>query len=113
MRQTGEPNSQLTIVVIAVFAFALVACVFLLQAYFYRSEDEENVVKVVAIAPEELAQARAQQLEQLGSYRWVDRKAGVVGIPIDRAMELVVRDGVAAPAVPTPQAAASPATEKR
>jgi hypothetical protein len=30
----------------------------------------------------------------LGSYGWVDRKAGVVRIPIDRAIELVAEKGV-------------------
>lgn len=30
----------------------------------------------------------------LESYGWVDRKAGVVRIPIDRAMDLLVRRGV-------------------
>lgn len=102
MRQTGEPNSQLTVVVVAVFAFALVACVFLLQAYFYHSEDRETALKVVAVAPEELAQTRAQQQEQLNSYRWIDQKAQVAGIPIDHAMDFVVREGVAA--WPTPAA---------
>jgi hypothetical protein len=34
---------------------------------------------------------RARQEKQLGSYAWIDRKAGVVQLPIDRAMELVVR----------------------
>lgn len=34
------------------------------------------------------AQDREARRRQLGSYGWVDRKAGVVRIPIDRAMEL-------------------------
>jgi hypothetical protein len=34
---------------------------------------------------------RAQQLERLGSYGWVDKKAGVAFIPIDEAMRLVAQ----------------------
>jgi len=32
----------------------------------------------------------------LHSYRWIDQPNGVVGIPIERAMELVVREHRAA-----------------
>ena len=39
-----------------------------------------------------LQQLRAQHEKQLASYGWVDQKAGVVQLPIDRAMDLVVRE---------------------
>lgn len=42
---------------------------------------------------------RTKRLERLGSYGWVDRSAGVVHLPIDRAMELVAQ-GVRPPAPP-------------
>ncbi len=49
---------------------------------------------------------RAAQLERLRSYGWVDRERGIVHLPIDRAMELVVQ-GVRArgpePAAPAAQ----------
>ncbi len=35
------------------------------------------------------ARDREVRLERLGSYGWVDRDAGIVHIPIDRAMQLV------------------------
>src|SRR5690348_5823915 len=35
---------------------------------------------------------RAAEDEALGRYAWVDRKAGVVRIPIERAMELLTRE---------------------
>jgi hypothetical protein len=34
---------------------------------------------------------RSAQLERLGSYGWVDKQAGVVHLPIERAMDLVVQ----------------------
>ena len=37
-----------------------------------------------------LRDLRQRQEKQLASYAWVDRKAGVVQLPIDRAMELVI-----------------------
>ena len=42
----------------------------------------------------------AHEQTQLQSYRWVDRTAGVVSIPIDRAMDLTLQRGL--PARPTP-----------
>ncbi|MGD1148680.1 MAG: hypothetical protein ABR961_12110 [Thermoanaerobaculaceae bacterium] len=113
MRETGEPNTPLTALIGVVFAIVLFALVVFLQAFFYWSEERENVRKVVAVAPEELSQLRAQQLETLHSYRFVDPKAGVVAIPIDRAMELVVRDGGKSPwpAVQPPAATAKAAPD--
>jgi hypothetical protein len=39
-----------------------------------------------------LAQLRNEQAKQGLSYAWVDQKAGVVQLPIARAMELVVKE---------------------
>jgi hypothetical protein len=36
----------------------------------------------------------AEQRKALDSYGWVDEKAGVVRIPVDRAMELLVERGL-------------------
>jgi hypothetical protein len=39
---------------------------------------------------QDLAELRAREETTLGSYGWVDRQAGIVRIPITRAMELLV-----------------------
>lgn len=107
MREGGEPNAPLTALVGIVFAIVLFVVVVLLQAFFYRAEQEENVRKVVAVAPQELSQLRAQQQELLHSYKVVDQQKGVVAIPIDLAMKLVVQEaGRRAPA-PLPSASAA------
>jgi hypothetical protein len=92
-----EPNAPLTALIGIVFAIVLFVLVVLLQALFYRQEQEENVRKVVAVAPEELSQLRAQQEELLHSYKFLDPQKGVVAIPIDVAMDLVVKEGGNAP----------------
>lgn len=38
-----------------------------------------------------LAETREAQAKQASSYGWVDEKAGVVRLPIERAMELTVQ----------------------
>jgi len=39
-----------------------------------------------------LADHRAKEQADATSYGWIDQKAGVVRLPIDRAIELTVRD---------------------
>jgi hypothetical protein len=63
-----------------------------------QNETAENLPKdmVWKATPETrreyLAELRKKQSEQTASYGWVDRKAGVVQVPIERAMELVVQE---------------------
>jgi hypothetical protein len=42
----------------------------------------------------QLDQIRLQEEETLASYGWVDEKAGVVRIPIERAMDLLTQRGL-------------------
>ncbi len=65
-----------------------------------------------------LAELNAANQKILTSYRWVDRKNGVVGIPIDRAMQLELTAlqnnhphpaGPITVAAPSPSPAGSPA----
>ena len=42
----------------------------------------------------DLQALRAQEEAELGSYGWVDKKAGVVRIPIERALELASQRGL-------------------
>jgi hypothetical protein len=49
---------------------------------------------------------RLQEEQKLHSYGWVDQNAGVVRIPIDRAMELIVQRGLPT----TPRAGTTPAS---
>jgi hypothetical protein len=48
---------------------------------------EQDLFDVAVRGEQDLARRRAR----LGSYGWVDREKGVVHVPIDRAMELVVQ----------------------
>ena len=61
-----------------------------------------------------LADLNAENQKILTQYRWVDKSKGVVGIPIDRAMDLVLADlkankPHAAGPIATPAPAATPA----
>jgi hypothetical protein len=45
-------------------------------------------------APKDLKQYQAAQGEILNSCGWVDQKAGIVRIPIDRAMDILLQKGL-------------------
>ena len=45
-----------------------------------------------AQTPAQTVQTRAAQLERLSQYTWIDRKSGVVAVPIERAMQLCVQE---------------------
>ncbi len=87
-----DPNVATSAVVGVVGAILLFVIIVAMQALFYRADEAEKERKVYNQPYQELVQLRAQQQEKLNGYRWVDPKAKVVAIPIDRAMELVVAE---------------------
>lgn len=110
--KNGDPNASMTLLVGIVGTIIVFAIIVGLQALYNRVEETENYNKIYSQAPEELSRVRAEQQELLNSYRWIDRDKDVVGIPIDRAMELTERE-LAAPQAALPQPAASGATKKQ
>jgi hypothetical protein len=85
-----DPNAPLTALVAILFAVLTVAIVVALQGYFEYAQHAEYRIKVVDAVPEQLQKVREDGQAQLNGYRWIDPEAGVVAIPIERAMELTV-----------------------
>lgn len=98
----GDPRARGTLIAAVVGTILILVIVLILQAFFYDMQDRERAVKVVANAPEELGKLRATQLQRISEYRWVDPGAKRVAIPIERAMELTVRDQGRLPGGPAP-----------
>ena len=88
----SDIDSSMTVVIGIVGAVLILVIVIALQALYHRAEEAQNVEKVILVAPEELGRLRAEQLEQLNSYRWIDQKGGVVAIPIDEAMKRAIQE---------------------
>jgi len=59
--------------------------------------------RLEAQSGEEFGPYHAAQEQKLNGYRWVDRQAGVVAIPIDRAMDVLAQQGL--PVRPAPATA--------
>lgn len=97
---TPRPVSLVTIVfVLALFA----AFAFLVSRYYHpaavapQNQQAENLPKDLewkatpASRHEALVTLREKQAKQAATYAWVDQKAGVVQLPIERAMELTAQ----------------------
>ncbi len=66
-----------------------------LRAFVGTQVREEGRSKVIEVVSPALIDYQREQADLLDGYEWVDREAGVVRLPIDRAMELVARDAEA------------------
>src|SRR5215469_1858890 len=99
----------LTILVMLLVFVGLVWIVFLQKEAIPTSTEQTRAERL-----KNLAQLNADNQKTLTTYHWVDKSKGIVGIPINRAMELVLKDldanhpDAAGPVNP-PQASPTPA----
>lgn len=87
-----DPEPSTTIAAAIVGAVLLFAIVVALEGLYYWREHREFERKVVSQRPEQLRLVQTEALEKLRGYRWVDREKGVLAVPIERAMALVVEE---------------------
>jgi hypothetical protein len=103
----------LTILVMLLVFVGLVWIVFLQKQAIPTSTEQTRADRL-----KNLAQLNADNQKTLTTYHWVDKSKGIVGIPINRAMELTLKDlaanhphaaGPVNPPAASPTPAASPA----
>jgi hypothetical protein len=111
-REVSTLTVVTTLVMLLVF-LGLVWIVFLQKQAIPTSTDEQRAERL-----KNLAQLNADNQKILTTYHWVDKSKGIVGIPINRAMQLVLKDLAANhphaadlinPPAASPTPAASPA----
>lgn len=78
----------------------VVLVVFAVQVLFYTLTAEVRDERNVEHVDHALARYKAEQDEKLHRTAWVDPQTKKVTIPIERAMELTLRDLAASPAAP-------------
>ena len=88
----ADPQAGSTFVVAGVSTALLVAIILILEVVHTRVAEAEHYRKEVAPESEELLSLDAEQLQRLQGGAWVDREAGVVTIPIEKAMQIVVEE---------------------
>ena len=61
-----------------------------------REREAMSELRLQVDAPNELRQLRAAEEAALNSYGWADKDAGIVKMPVDRAMEILAKKGLPA-----------------
>jgi hypothetical protein len=85
-------NTRLVAVITAASLLILIATIVGLQVLFFAMSDTEVAKKDPQAASTVLADYRASQQEKLEGYKVLDPAKGTYAIPIDRAMDLVIRE---------------------
>ena len=118
--QTGHGHEANTLIVkgLIIFAVVLVAVVIIVElTLVYVMKDfsqEEKVLQALAppvfaddsgpvpgprlqaMPPTDFVKLKEAELRRLNGYGWVDQKAGIAHIPIDRAIDIVASNGLPA-----------------
>src|SRR6202047_2102427 len=92
MAEDRRKSKSSTPMIITALAMVLLFCGF---AFFLVSQGQSipNVEEVKAQARlKNLADLNSENQKALTQYHWVDKSKGVVGVPIERAMELVLAE---------------------
>jgi hypothetical protein len=92
VKDDRDPSAFSTVYVGVVGTILLVVIIYWLTAFYHDTVASENYAKQVAVRPVERERYRAAEAEALAGYGWVSQPDGVVRIPIERAMELVVAE---------------------
>lgn len=81
-------------IVLVGFLSAILTFVVILgaQAAFFAADNMEAQRKVASGVPSPLAEGLTQQQNRLAGYGWVDPAKGVVNIPVNDAMKLVIEE---------------------
>jgi len=114
-REAGHETRDISVTVVAWFAVGLIisaisidlAIAGLYQHFARQTSSPEPASRIafktpmVVPAPQlqvnpamDFERFRAAEDAQLNSYGWVDKKAGVIRIPIERAMDLIAKRGL-------------------
>jgi hypothetical protein len=86
MSVAGQPVVVWSLVIV----LSLIAIFVSVRAYVMYYKEKEYVMKVQEPVAEDAAAQRAREEGALTRYQWSDKSKGLVNLPNDRAMELVL-----------------------
>ena len=91
MKRSADDVKAAPMVIIGIVgAILLFAVIVLLSALFLSVQQSEAEKKAQSAGPGNLRRMRAEQIQSLSEYRWVDAEKKIVAVPIDRAMDLLI-----------------------
>jgi hypothetical protein len=88
--ERSDPKIRKTATLAAIVASSLLVIVIVVQAGFGLARPAAPVAKAA-----DLVTLRSNEEKQLTTYRYIDRAKGTVSLPVDRAMELLVKEAAA------------------
>jgi hypothetical protein len=97
---TAEPdNPKVMMIVVATSAtIALVIGIVIgVNAFWEQTVRDEVEARVTGPVDGRLKALRLEEKQKLTNYAWIDKKAGVARLPLDRAVDLTLRDWKARP----------------
>jgi hypothetical protein len=113
--ERGHERRDISVRVVAWFAAGLIVCALIihfalagLYKVFERQHPSPDAPSRIALHPRNLApqpqlqtepvtdleKYRATEDAKLNSYGWIDKQAGIIRIPIERAMQLIAQRGL-------------------
>lgn len=90
--EADTPRTGLLAVAVAVTVAVTALLVVGVSTVFGFTLREEIARKQLEPESTALRRLRSEEQARLGRYQWIDRRAGVVRIPTDRALELVLEE---------------------
>jgi hypothetical protein len=92
MQRYNDLNTPMIALVGLLGALLTFAVIVALQVLYYSAASRQEERKVIQAPTTDSDSLMAEQEVKLTRYGWIDREKKQVAIPIDRAMELVVRE---------------------
>jgi hypothetical protein len=92
MATRQEANAPLLAVIGIVAILLLIVIIIGVQAWFMAEQKADIERKFSDAQPTWLVDLKTEQTQRLETARWVDQSKGIVQIPIEEAMQLIVKD---------------------
>jgi hypothetical protein len=95
------PLGKIGLILAAIFLILVISPFVMIAAFPTSPADVSRALTVKLPQPrlqtdpsEDLAQFRAEEEKRLNGYYWVDKKKGIVHIPIAQAMKAIAAEGI-------------------
>ena len=99
--QSDWPLGTIGLIFVGIFILLVISPFVMIAAFPTTPADVSRALTVEPPQPrlqtdpsEDLLQFRAEEEKRLNGYYWIDKKKGIVHIPIERAMKEVAAEGI-------------------
>ena len=90
--ESNEPSKKSYAVSVATFCGVLLLFLLIITVAYLPNMPQSVNEDIIKERKAKLAEVNAKQRELVTSYEWVDKAENVVRIPVERAMQLTVKD---------------------